>query len=109
MEVEMPKNKPATSPRHVRLPLKWHVPDDIVSRFATNLVVQTLEDAFKLSFFEAKPEIRLQKTAAIPRDVRADCVACIIISPEKLPSIIQVLQRQLDSFNESKKQPQAKP
>jgi len=105
----MPKNKPKILPRQVRLPLRWHVPDDIVSRFATNLVVQTLEGAaFKLSFFEAKPEIRIQKTDAIPSDVRADCVASIIVSPEKLSSIIEALQKQLDSFNELKKRGQPK-
>jgi hypothetical protein len=104
----MPKKTPITPPKRMQLPLVWHVPDDIVSRFATNAVIQSIEDAFKISFFEAKPEMRLQPGIKPPVSVKADCVASIIVTPQKLQSIIQALQRHLDSFNELNKK-QAKP
>jgi hypothetical protein len=104
----MPKKARKTSLKQVTLPIKWHVPDDIISRFATNMTIQTLEGVFKISFFEAKPEIRIQPKENPPSDVRADCVASIIIAPEKLPGIIEALQKHSDSFSEFKKQSQPK-
>ena len=104
----MPKKDGKIPPKQVNLPLVWHVPEEIISRFTTNMVIQTLEHVFKISFFEAKPEIRLQPTNKFPKDVRADCVASIIVSPEKLPGFIQALQRHFDTFNELKKKSHAK-
>ncbi len=99
----MAKKSQKITEKSVTLPLKWCVPADIISRFATNMVIQTVEHAFKISFFEAKPEIRIQPADKLPSDVRADCVACIIVTPDKLPSVIQALQRHLDTFNSMKK------
>jgi hypothetical protein len=101
----MPKT---VSAKKVEIPLKWHVSEEIISRFAPNIVVQTLEGAFMLSFFEPKPEIRLLPTDPVPTEVRAECVAQIIVPAEKLSGMIDVLKRQLDSFNQSKKTPQPK-
>jgi len=41
------------------LPIKWQIPEDLISRYATNLVVQHTEHEFTISFFEAEPPILL--------------------------------------------------
>lgn len=86
----------------VTLPIKWHMPDSIITRFASNMVVQTIENEFKLSFFEVKPEIRFPKSERKSTEVIADCVASVIVTADRLPKFIKVLQKQLDIFNEKR-------
>ena len=83
--------------------IDWHVPEGLMTPLATNMVVQTSDDYFKVSFFEIKPPIQLDKTLPPPTQIRADCVASVIIMPDKLPKFIEVLQRQYDKYV-SKKQ-----
>jgi len=78
----------------IHIPIKWHVPDTKSSHFASNIVVQILENEFKLSFFEIKPEIRINETDSLPNEVRADCVASVIINAQKMPRLIEAMQKQ---------------
>jgi hypothetical protein len=75
----------------VALPIQWVVPPSLVSRYATNLVVQASEHEFVLSFFEAYPPLVFgpppEGTVA-----RAECVARIVITPQRLAEFVQVLQ-----------------
>ena len=86
------------------LPLEWHFPGDIISRYATNMVVQHTEHEFIVSFFEVRPPVLLgeveEQEAALEqvKSVRADCVARIIVAPERLKEFIQVLQDNLDKY-----------
>lgn len=90
------KTDAAIQPPEAQVLIKWNVPDTIISRFASNMVVQTIEGSyFKLTFFELKPEIHLIPPTAPPTEIVADCVASIIIPPEKMPAIIDVLTKQL--------------
>jgi len=83
------------------IPIKWNVPDTIISRFASNMVVQTIEGSyFKLTFFELKPEIHLVPPHTPQKEMIADCVASIIIPPEKIPAIIKVLQTQFKQYKD---------
>ncbi|OGD19929.1 MAG: hypothetical protein A2Y69_09330 [Candidatus Aminicenantes bacterium RBG_13_59_9] len=88
----------------IRVPLKFRIPENIVTRFASNIVVQTIENEFKISFFEIKPEIRLfpQSPQNAPKDVLADCVASVIVTAEKMPSFISALQNHFDRFKKDK-------
>ena len=76
--------------------LKWNIPDNIITRFASNMVVQTLESGFRLSFFEAYPDIVLDENQEPPREVQANCVASVIVPINKLPAFIGVLQQQYE-------------
>jgi hypothetical protein len=89
--------------KEVHVPLKWHIPDSVITRFVSNMVVQTMENEFKISFFEIKPEILLNPSEPPPKEVRAECVASIIVTPDRLPKFIEVLQRNLDQYNSIKK------
>ena len=91
----MAKKKTEPSKQERALPIQWHVPDTIVPRFASNMVVQSFENIFKISFFEIKPEIHLIPPQTPESSIRADCVASIIVTPDKLSQMVEVLQRQL--------------
>lgn len=76
------------------VPIRWHVSDEIITRFASNMVVQRIENDFKLSFFELKPDIRIPPNAEPLKEVVAECVASIIITKDRLPKFIDALLKQ---------------
>ncbi len=95
----MDKQKKASIDKKTKeIPIKWHIPDNIISRYANQVLVDIIENEFKLSFFELKPEIRLDPKTPLPTEVRADCVANIILPPHKIPKLIEALQKQFDQF-----------
>lgn len=86
------------------VPVEWHFPNDIVSRYATNLVVQHSEHEFTISFFEVRPPILLgsaeQVQAALQQieSIPAICIARIIVAAERMPEFVQVLQDNLTQY-----------
>lgn len=96
------KQTVSTKKKKILVPIEWNIPQGIITPFATNMIVQLLEDEFKVSFFESKPPIQLDPSAPPPDKVRADYVAGVIISANRLPKFIEVLQRQLDRYRSLK-------
>lgn len=102
----MAKNKKEeTIKKGAKVPIEFNISPTIITRFASNMVIQTLENEFKILFFEVKPKIRLDPSDKIPDKVLADCVASVIVTADKLPNFIQILIEQFDKYNESKKTP----
>ena len=99
----MKKLKNGEEVQQIPVPIKWHISDNIISRFATNMTVQIIQTEFKVSFFEIQPELRLEAKPILPKEVRAECVASIIVTPDRLAQFIEVLQRQLNVYNERNK------
>lgn len=96
----MAKNKNVeTIKQGEKVPIKFHISSSIITRFASNMLIQTLENEFKVSFFELKPEIRLGPSEKVPDSVLADCVASVIVTVDKMPIFIKALQLQLDKYN----------
>jgi len=91
----MAKKKVEADKQERKIPIQWHIPDTVITRFASNMVIQSFEDVFKISFFEIKPEIHLTPPQTPQSSIRADCVASIIVTPDKLSQMVEVLQRQL--------------
>lgn len=85
------------------VPIKWNVSADIISRFATNILVQKLDNEFKISFFEIKPPISFSEKDQLPDNVPADCVASIIVTANRLPGFIEVLRRQMEKYGIERK------
>ncbi len=88
-------------------PLEWHFGDNIIPRYATNMLVQSGDHEFYLSFFEAVPPIVMgtpeerQAQAAAVASVRAECVSRLVIARDRLPGIVRVLQQMVDmNFSE---------
>ncbi|MBU4226023.1 MAG: hypothetical protein KKC71_09410 [Chloroflexi bacterium] len=96
---------PKTNPQ-VQVPIEWNIPDNLVARYATNMVVQRLENEFLISFFEIKPPIILGEPDKIEsrlkelKSLRADCVAQIIVAEDKMPSFVGALESNLKRFFE---------
>ena len=90
------------------VPLEYVIPDSLVSRYATNMVVQHSEHEFVLSFFEIQSPVLLgsPEEARSRLDemgsVRARCVARIIVAPERMPGFIQALQANYDRHVEQR-------
>src|SRR3990172_6828217 len=89
------------------LSIEWNIPDNIITRFATNMTIQTIENEFKISFFEVKPPIVLsevdQKKMKKIGTVKADCVGRFIVTPDRLPKFIADLNEQLSKYNKIQK------
>lgn len=79
-----------------RFSIDWQVPEGLITPFATNMVIQKLENVFKIMFFEAKPPIRLDKSEPMPEKIKADYVGSIIVTPEKLSTFVDIFKKQLD-------------
>ncbi len=83
------------------LPIEWSVPDCIVARYATNMVVQRLENEFLISFFEVRPPIILGEPPEVAeklkqkKSITANCVAQIIVAAEKMPSLVNALENSI--------------
>jgi len=87
----------------LELPVEWHVPDTVISRFVTNMVVQHTEHEFLISFFEIKPPILFTEESRreiqkIHASVRADCVARVVVAPERMGRFIEVLQENWEKY-----------
>jgi hypothetical protein len=82
----------------VALPLEWHFPDDLVGRYANQLIVQMGPMECNLSFFEVRPPVivgtpeQMQEQAKKLTSIRAECVARIVAAPESIPMFISLLQ-----------------
>jgi hypothetical protein len=98
----MVENK-KTKEQVLEIPIKWHVPDTITTRYANNMVIQIIENEFKISFFEMKIPIRIGDNLPPPSEIQADCVASVIVSPAKLPQFIEVMQKHFDKFKAKQK------
>src|SRR4051812_37655618 len=86
------------------IPLVWNIPEEIMSGYATNMLVQAGEHEFFVSFFETPPPIIINPSDVEKLEsVTAECIARVVISSERMESFIEVLQRQLDAFKETKK------
>lgn len=97
----MAKNKNVKkTKRKVEVPIEWNIPDTVITRFASNMLIQTIENEFKISFFELKPKILLGPSEEIPKKILADCVASVIVTANKLPQFINALQKHLDAYLE---------
>lgn len=85
----------------IAFPIEWNVSDDVVARYATNMLVQKGENEFIISFFETKPPLilgtpdEINKRVNDLKSIKANCVSQIIIAAEKMPSFIEALQSSL--------------
>jgi hypothetical protein len=88
---------PSTKINKVQVPLRFNVPDNMPSVYATNLLVQATEQEVVISFFEAQPPLLMtddvEENLEILKKVgiKADCVARVTISPARFEGFVQVL------------------
>ncbi|GAC1342825.1 MAG: hypothetical protein NVSMB27_02120 [Ktedonobacteraceae bacterium] len=92
----------------ITLSVDWHFPEGLQSRYANNVLVQTGQHEFVISFFEMQlptllgsPEDNKAKLKEMEK-IRAECVSKIIMTPELVQGFIDALQSELDRFSSQK-------
>jgi Protein of unknown function (DUF3467) len=90
------------------LPVDWHFPEDVQSRYANNVLVQNSQYEFIISFFEMQfplllgsPEENKVKLEDM-ESIRAECVSKIIIPHELMQGLINSLQTELEKYRSLK-------
>jgi hypothetical protein len=85
----------------VGVPIEWHFPEGIVTRYANNMLVQFGDHDCYLSFFEipvpvilGTPEEQQEELKKINK-VKAECVARIAIPSSKMPDVVEALKTTL--------------
>ena len=81
----------------VQVPLRFNVPVNMPSKYATNLLVQSSEHEIIIYFFEAQPPIifgdseedNIEEFKKI--GIRADCVAKITVAKERFANFVNAL------------------
>lgn len=87
-----------------QVPIEWHISEDIDSKYATNLVIQHSEHEFIIDFFEMRRPLILGNPDQVREQwqkiesVRAECVAQIIVSPDRMQEFIDVMQAGLNKY-----------
>jgi hypothetical protein len=83
------------------VPIEWHFPEGIVTRYANNMVVQFGDHDCYLSFFEipvpvllGTPGEQLEQAKKL-KHVRAECIARIVLPISKMPEIVEALRSTL--------------
>lgn len=96
-----PNDKKQVQTKRIPVPLKWNVPEHIEAQYATNLVVQYIENEYLLSFFVVKPPIIIGEPEVVAEklgeleSVEATCIAQIMVASEKMPGFLEALQSNL--------------
>lgn len=89
----------------VQLPLKWNYPPELVTHFVDNMVIQFAPaedpDHFILSFFQVEhPPIigETQLSSIINKEVNANCIARVVVTPKKMKDFLSVLNRHFEKY-----------
>lgn len=88
----------------VNIPIEWYVPDELQTRYITNMTLQRTEHEFVLSFYEQRPPIlfgspaHIQTAASQLDSIRATCVARVVIANGRFPDIADVFKRALAEY-----------
>lgn len=99
-----------TKLKPVNLPIDWYIPEDMETKFATNLVVQWTDKEFILSFFETFPPFLFgtmeEQQAKIKelKSAHAKCVVRIVVLPERMNEFVKILQDGLEMKSKMIKQ-----
>jgi hypothetical protein len=90
----------------VKLPIVWNVPEGLPLRYATNIVVQHTREEFVLSFFEIAPPLVVgpdedrQRQLENLGQVRADCIARLVVSPTRYKEFLGVMNENWAKFRD---------
>lgn len=104
-----------TDKRFKKVKINYHFPEDLNTYFVENIIAQHQPGFFILSFFETflppivgeTPEDR-EKALEKLKEVDAKCVARLVVTPEKMNDIIEVLIENFDAYRQKiSKKPEA--
>lgn len=94
---DMGQEEPVIIPAGVvSVPLQLKNPPGLVTRYATNFVVQMAEHECIISFYEAQPPLQFVPGGPPITAMPAECVGRIIVAPGRLPELIRILQESIN-------------
>ncbi len=76
------------------VPIEWHYPEDLIGRYANQMLVQFSESECNLSFFEINPPVLLgdlEEARASVKSVKAVCVGRIVLALGRVPEFLKTL------------------
>lgn len=86
------------------VPIEWHIPENLPTQYATNVIVTHTDNEFIVSFFETFPPLivgepdQVQKQVEALESIRARCVARIVVSPSRMEAFIGALVQNFTRF-----------
>lgn len=80
--------------------LNYNMPSDMAAPFCTDVLVQRVENVFKMLFFERRLPFKYSQEQEVSKAIDADCVGGVYVSPTHMRIIIDLLQAQMDLFDE---------
>jgi hypothetical protein len=93
-------------PTEIDIPIEWYIPESLMSRYATNMIVQNSEHEYIISFFDMRPPIIIgvppKEVLEHLKSIRATCVAQLIVAKDRMPGFVEAMQTHVTKF-ESKK------
>jgi len=82
--------------KQITLPVEWNF-GNIANKYATNMLIQAGENEFFLSFFEIAPPILFSSEDENKIDsLKAECVARIIVSKDKMRAFVDAMQKSVE-------------
>lgn len=80
------------------IPIHWDF-GDVKSVYATNILVQAGEGDIFIAFFEIRPPIVFSESdRESVASVTAQCVARVVVSPDRMQGLIDAMQRILNDY-----------
>ena len=80
-----------------RVPLNWHIPVGLSSKYAQHMLVQASEFEVTLSFFELKPPVILstmpleEQKKILRQGITAECVARITVARARYSDFLKAM------------------
>ncbi len=104
----MPDDNNAVDFSPIKLGVKLKYPENLESKFATNVVIQQQQDFFTISFFEAflPPVIvedpkELKRVLETMNAVDGTCVSRIILTPSKMMEFADALNKNIEVYKKN--------
>ena len=96
----MASNKGIKQNETVEIPIELYTPEGFITPYADNTTIMHTQNEFILSFFQTEyPTINpAGKQTTIGR-IKGRCVARVIISPNHMTKIIDLLKSNLETFS----------
>ncbi len=98
-----------------QIPIRRHYPENLITQFSDNVTAQFAPggpdpDHFIVAFFQLRhPQIFEGSDEEVKRSldaiefIESECVARIILTPQKMRDLVKVLKANLDQFDAVKK------
>lgn len=87
----------AEDKKDVGIPIDWHFPEGLITRYANNVIVQHTDEEFIISFFEILPPVLLGSREEVKekfeeiKKIPANCVARIIVPANAMSVFVSAI------------------